>query len=77
MRGTLLGVSIIRIIVLWGLYWGLPIQGNYKIGGQSRSWGKCVGYRVRALGRKWSRFISGVPTYHLLRPVSRNQGDPI
>ena len=46
MRGTLLGVSILltRIIVLWGLYWGLRIQGNYKIGGPSRSWGKCVGY---------------------------------
>ena len=30
-RGTFLGVPIIRIIVFWGLYWGLPILGNYHI----------------------------------------------
>ena len=30
-RGTLLGVPIIRIIVFWGLYWGPPILGNYQI----------------------------------------------
>ena len=28
-RGTILGVPIIRTIVFWGLYWGLPIYGNY------------------------------------------------
>ena len=28
-RGTILGVSIIRIIVFWGVYWGPPILGNY------------------------------------------------
>ena len=30
-RGTILGVPIIRIIVFWGLYWGAPILGNYHI----------------------------------------------
>ena len=29
--GTFLGVPILRIIVYWGLYWGLPILGNYHI----------------------------------------------
>ena len=28
-RGTILGVPVLRIIVFWGLYWGLPILGNY------------------------------------------------
>ena len=30
-RGTFFGVPIIRIIVFWGLYWGLLILGNYHI----------------------------------------------
>ena len=30
-RGTILGVPIIRIIIYWGLYWGPPILGNYHI----------------------------------------------
>ena len=30
-KGTFLGVPIIRTIVLWGLYWGPPILGNYHI----------------------------------------------
>ena len=30
-RGTLLRVLIIWIIVFWGLYWGLPIKGNYHV----------------------------------------------
>ena len=30
-RGTLLGVPIIRTIVVWGLYWGPLILGNYYI----------------------------------------------
>ena len=29
MRGTFLGVPIIRIIVCWSLYWGTLILGNY------------------------------------------------
>ena len=29
-RGTFLGVPIIRIVVYWGLYWGPPILGNYQ-----------------------------------------------
>ena len=31
-RGTYLGVAIIRIIVYWGLYWGPLILGNYHMG---------------------------------------------
>ena len=31
-RGTILGVSIIRIILYWGLYSGPFILGNYHIG---------------------------------------------
>ena len=30
-RGTFLGVPIIRTIVFWGLYWGSPILGKYRI----------------------------------------------
>ena len=30
-RGTFLGVPIIRTIVYWGLYWGTLILGNYHI----------------------------------------------
>ena len=30
-RGTILGVPIIRIIVYWGLYWGTLILGNYHV----------------------------------------------
>ena len=28
-RGTILGVPIIRTIIFWGLYWGPIILGNY------------------------------------------------
>ena len=31
-RGTFLGVPIMRFIVFWGLYWGPPILGNYHMG---------------------------------------------
>ena len=31
-RGTILGVPIIRTIVFWGLYWGTLIWGNYHVG---------------------------------------------
>ena len=46
-RGTILGVPIIRIIVFWGLYWGSPILGNYHLevgrsGRLSDSW-SCAG----------------------------------
>ena len=30
-RGTILGVPIIRTLVFWGLHWGPPILGNYHI----------------------------------------------
>ena len=30
-RGTILGVPRIRTIVFWGLYWGPPILGNYRV----------------------------------------------
>ena len=37
MRGTFLGVPIIRTIIYWGLYWGPLIQGNYHVRGGKRS----------------------------------------
>ena len=30
-RGTFLGVPIIRTTVYWGLHWGPPILGNYHL----------------------------------------------
>ena len=30
-RGTILGVPIIRTIIFWGLYWGPLILGNYQM----------------------------------------------
>ena len=30
-RGTILGVPIIRTILYWGLYWVPPILGNYQM----------------------------------------------
>ena len=30
-RGTILGVPIIRTVVFWGLYWGPFILGKYHI----------------------------------------------
>ena len=30
-RGTILGVPIIRTVVFWGLYWGSLTLGNYHI----------------------------------------------
>ena len=30
-KGTILGLPIIRTIVFWGLYWGPPILGNYHM----------------------------------------------
>ena len=39
--GTILGVPIIRTIAFWGLYWGLPILGNYLI----MSWNKHCPHR--------------------------------
>ena len=30
-KGTMLEVSIVRVIVFQGLYWGSPILGNYQI----------------------------------------------
>ena len=31
MKGTFLGVPIIRTVIFWGLYWGSPIWGNYHM----------------------------------------------
>ena len=30
-RGTIFGIPRIRNTIFWGLYWGLPIYGNYPI----------------------------------------------
>ena len=32
-RGTILGVPVIRTMVNWGLYWGSLILGNYQVEG--------------------------------------------
>ena len=37
-RGTFLGVPIIRTIIFLGLYWGSPILGNHHLG--------FIGFRV-------------------------------
>ena len=42
-RGTFLGVPIIRNIVFWGLYWGPLILGNYH------TFQPCIGYSVSAV----------------------------
>ena len=41
-RGTILGVLILRIIVYWGLYWGSPYFGKLPCGGPSQN--SSVGY---------------------------------
>ena len=30
-KGTFLGVPILRIIIYWGLYWGTLILGKYHV----------------------------------------------
>ena len=30
-KGTFLGVPLIRTIIYWGIYWGTLILGNYQI----------------------------------------------
>ena len=30
-KGTFLGVPIIRTTIFWGLYWGTLILGNYRL----------------------------------------------
>ena len=47
-RGTLLGIPIIRIIVYWGLYGGPLILGNYHIGGDIYGH---IGFRISGPGR--------------------------
>ena len=42
-RGTILGVPIMRIIVFWGLYWGPLILGNYHIGLESKLTSRVLG----------------------------------
>ena len=34
-RGTILGVPIIRIVIFWVLYWGSLILGNYHLQGHA------------------------------------------
>ena len=37
-RGTIFGVLIIRLIVSWGLYWGILTWGNYHVRYVVASW---------------------------------------
>ena len=37
-RGTILGVPIIRTIVYWGLHWGTLILGNFHVNMKLLSW---------------------------------------
>ena len=37
-RGTILGVPIVRTLVFLGLYWGPPILGKYQITTQKIAW---------------------------------------
>ena len=46
-RGTFLGVPIIRILVFRGLYWGPPIWGNYHIYIYIQASKGYLGFRVR------------------------------
>ena len=46
-RGTYLGVPIIRTTVFWGLYWGPLILGNYHLG--LRYWGLGVSIYAECL----------------------------
>ena len=40
-RGTFLGVPIIRIIIYWGLYWGPLILGHhYLLGGLRKEYAR-------------------------------------
>ena len=55
--GTVLGIPILGTLVLWGLYWGSPILGNYHIentGQKVRCHKKRLGYR--GLGKAWVEF---------------------
>ena len=47
-RGTFLGVPVLRIIVYWGLCWG----GDYHLQ-QCRIWLSGVGFGLRALDPGW------------------------
>ena len=55
-RGTILGVPIIRIIVYWGLYWGTLILGNYHIS-------------IRVLEAKPSTSTKRIPPQPILKPA--------
>ena len=48
-RGTIFGVPIIRIIVSWGLYWGILSWGNYHVRyvvASCLGLGKVYGHRI-------------------------------
>ena len=42
-KGTFLGVPIVRTVVLWGLYWGPLILGNYHLKSPFRSYTRNLG----------------------------------
>ena len=48
-RGTVLGVPIIRIIVFWSRYWGSLILGNYHVGFRGLGFREFLGCRKKVV----------------------------
>ena len=49
MRGTILGIPIVRTIIFWGLYWGSPYFGKVPCkGGVSSNWRQGLRGNARA-----------------------------
>ena len=38
LRGTVLGVPVLRTVVFWGLYWGSSVLGNYRMCSAGHEW---------------------------------------
>ena len=75
-RGTLLGVPIIRIIVFGGLYWGPLILGNYQVAQHGGTveytdwghWGRCWGPILAHVGKLLPQRKVSVPGSDLADP---------
>ena len=63
-RGTILGVPMIRTIVFRGLYWGPPILANYYIN-PCKDWGFIVEVLGQSLGLRLQPRITTI----LCKPV--------